>query len=145
MLKECTVSYLSCPNNTNVTPVTNEGERTSVSCKNKILHGCNNLIAGNLQNFSISDLYIVFWSTQVLEQLNDYYTATGVKKMLEEKDYHALEMVISILAAFINRSLEYTETPVLTPAHTLYSNILLDIIHMSSDQNCLRWFSIVLR
>lgn len=76
------------------------------SCKQQILDGGNNLLVEHKSNFYLSDLQSTF-SSQTSSRLNGFFTSTGLKAMLEEKDYDAIDAVFTFAAAFIDRGTGY--------------------------------------
>jgi len=134
-LKECTVSYLSSA--TLETNPTKKGYKRKKfkSCKNQLLSGCNNLLIGYQNDFRVTRLRVDFSSSQTSGQLNGFFTSTGVKGMLEGKDYHAIDTVFPFVAGFLDKATGFHNVAHLTTVHTLYSDLINHLLFNENNQD----------
>lgn len=65
-----------------------------------------------------------FSRDQNTDLLVAFFTPTGIKMMLEENDYCAVDADIQFPAAFIDRFMGCLDSAFLTPICTLYSDIV---------------------
>lgn len=76
-----------------------------------------------------------FSSDQENNFLNGFFTSTGIKKIPGGKDYCAVSAVFSFQAAFIDRSMGYSKSSVLTTIRTRYSEIVNALLFEACSLN----------
>lgn len=133
-LKECTVGYLSVTDKEVLLAVRNKRRKKASSCKSQLLNGCNNLLSAYQKEFPIPGLQVSFSTAQKSSQLNGFFTSTGVKGMLEGKDYAAVDTVFPFIAAFLDRAIGCADNPALTTVHTLYSDIVNQLLYTKPER-----------
>lgn len=108
----------------------NEGEgKKQKPNKRQLLHGCNTFLAAYERYISTSRLYINSSGSHKTALLNGFFVnglfiSTGIKGMLNGKDYRAIDIGISFLAPLLDKSLGGSNRSVLLLIHTLYSDIV---------------------
>ena len=123
-LKECIFVYISALSNDESVFKEPSGNGIIRGAKTALLRGCNSILRAFEADFRVSNLHVDFSSSQKSAQLNGFFTNTGVKGMLEGKDYHQLDMVFPFVAAFIDRASRRTIEAPLTSVCTAYSDLL---------------------
>ena len=112
--------------------------RTYCSLRHTVLKGCNSLLR------SIQDLYTMpgirydFSKKECSTALNGIYTNTGLRGMLEGKDYKVLDTIFPIVFAYVDTWLSDNDSAPLTEVHTLYTDIINTIL---SDNHGNGWIA----
>ena len=112
--------------------------RTYCSLRHTVLKGCNSLLR------SIQDLYTMpgirydFSKKECSTALNGIYTNTGLRGMLEGKDYKVLDTIFPIVFAYVDTWLSDNDSAPLTEVHALYTDIINTIL---SDNHGNGWIA----
>lgn len=104
------------------------GGKSIVYIRLGVLHICNPLLGSIKRDEEFLGTCIDFPEGKVTNRLDGIYTITGLRGMLEGKDYRSLETVFPFVAASINRSTKCETTPSMTIAYTCFSEIAIDVI-----------------
>ena len=126
LLKNCTFNLIS--SNYPAMFSTNKNAKPSVirSKKTSILSGCNTLLRAIERDSGVSGLHVDFSGKDASSRLNGIFLQTGLRGMLEGKDYRRLDTVFPFVAAFID-TVAGSETGQLTKVHMLYTELLLQL------------------
>ena len=128
LLKQCTYYYVTSKHRVSFQHVRRNAKMTIGSKKSAILRGCNSYLRAIETDSGISYLRVDFSSKNASVTLNGFFLETGVRGMLEGKDYRNVDFVFPFVAAFIDRITQESNGD-LTTIHVLYSELLR---HLSS-------------
>ena len=93
-----------------------------------ILRACNSLLKVLEEDCDISNLHVDFSVKEASTTLNGLFLETGVKGMLEGKDYKQLDYVFPFVMAFVDRITGMIDNGQ-TKVHTMYSDLLYQLYH----------------
>lgn len=120
-LEECRVAYLSSLD-TEMSASGHLGQGHKVRpCKTAILNRCNSISAAFRNDFVLSYLHVDYFACQKSEKLNDFFTRTEVRGLLEGKYCSASDMLFAFVAPSIHRVTGYSAKPQVTEVYTIYS------------------------
>ena len=97
------------------------------SQRTAILRACNSILRAIQEDCGSSGIHIDFSTKETSSNLNGIFLETGVRGMLEGKDYRNLDYFFPFVAAFVDRISGCTEGS-LTLVHTLYSKLLHELL-----------------
>ena len=100
-----------------------KGESKICSHKTAILRACNSLLRAVQMDSSTTSMKVDFSTKETSSRLNGIFLETGVRGMLEGKDYRTLDYVFPFVAAFVDRITGCKKNGI-TKVHSLYSDIL---------------------
>ena len=104
---------------------------TATSFKNirtSILRGCNTLLRYFENSHLMPGTRIDFSKKEASSQLNGFYTSTGLRGMLEGKDFKALDFVFPFIFAYVDTWLGYEDSAPLTKLHVSYTSLTNQIM-----------------
>lgn len=105
-------------------PTSKKKEESKISSqKTAILRACNSLLRAIQIDSSTTSMKIDFSTKETSSTLNGIFLETGVRGMLEGKDYKTLDYVFPFVAAFVDR-ITGCQRDGITAVHTLYSELL---------------------
>lgn len=88
---------------------------------------------------SVPELQVCFSTAQKDFHLNDLFTSVDVKRMLEEKDYAAVDTVLNFVAAFLDHAIEVCgDNQTLTTVYKLYTDIVNHQLHTKPEREMQR-------
>lgn len=99
---------------------TNKKPKKAVFHKCLVLNAFNYLFSRYEKGFSDLRFQRNFSTAQYSLHLNDFFTTMDMEGMLEVNDYSAVHL-LSFIAVFLDRVIGWTNKPVLTAIHSLYS------------------------
>ena len=123
LLKQCTYYYVTSKHKVSFQHIRKNTKMTISSKKSAIMRGCNNYLRAIQSDSGISSLRVDFSSKNASVTLNGLFLETGIRGMLEGKDYRNVDFVFPFIAAFIDRITQETKAD-LTSIHVLYSDLL---------------------
>lgn len=91
-----------------------------------VLRACNSLLRAMQDDCTTRSIHIDFSTKEASSALNGIFLQTGIRGMLEGKDYRNLDYVFPFVAAFVDR-ISGCEEGGITAVHTLYSNLLFKL------------------
>lgn len=106
--------------------------RKASFCKTLLFHECNSLLTAYQHDFDLPGLWGDFYTAQKSFHLTGLVTATGVRGMLEGKDYRAIDTFFHFIVAFIDLIKEFNHNPVLKRIHTLYWDIVNQLLYFKA-------------
>ena len=110
---EKTVSFISAKNS-------NKAKFSSK--RTPILRACNSLLRAIEEDSTTTSIHVDFSTKETSSALNGLFLESGIRGMLEGKDYRNLDYVFPFVAAFIDRVTGCEEGGI-TTVHTVYSNL----------------------
>ena len=119
-IKLCLLHYLG--SSTRQATVNNK-RRTYYSLRTPILRGLNTLLRFFQANSTLPGIRVDFSKNECTSQLNGIYTSTGLRGMLEGKDYKNLDSLFPFLYGYVDRWLGNAEDCHLTKLHTEYTDL----------------------
>lgn len=93
------------------------------SKRTAILRACNSLLRAIEKDCTTTSMHIDFSTKETSSALNGFFLESGIRGMLEGKDYRNLDYVFPFVAAFIDRVTGCEEGGI-TTVHTVYSYLL---------------------
>lgn len=84
-------------------------------------------------DFPVPGVRFDYSATPKSNNLNGLHISTGLKGMLEGKDYSNIDMVFPFIAAFLDRVLGYADNQQLTMIHSLYSDVVNMVMYNTPD------------
>lgn len=136
LLKICFVLYLSSGELKDVTFNGTVKKRSLSSLKTLLLRACNSYLSFINDTHSLPDLNVDFSRKDSSLQLNGLFLHSGVRGMLEGKDYRNVDKVFPFVMAFVDRVLGHTTSCPLTNIAVLYSEIRLVHLHQYAHAGC---------
>lgn len=124
LLKNCTYNLVSSKYPAKFSTSKTAKQSAICSKKTAILSGCNTLLRAIERDSGVSGLHVDFSGKDASSCLNGIFLQTGLRGMLEGKDYRRLDTVFPFVAAFID-TVTGSETGQLTKVHMLYTELLL--------------------
>ena len=118
-----------------IIPINNRMRKMS-SLRSSILRGCNTILRFFQSHSFMPGTRIDFSKKDCSSQLNGIYTSTGLRGMLEGKDYKALDTVFPFVFAYVDIWLQQETEASLTSVHVNYTDLVQQIM---SDNNGLGW------
>jgi hypothetical protein len=91
-----------------------------------VLRACNSLLRAIQNDSATTAIHIDFSTKEASSALNGFFLESGIRGMLEGKDYRNLDYVFPFVAAFIDRVSGLQEEGI-TTVHTVYSNLLFKL------------------
>ncbi len=123
LLKQCTYSYI-CSNHLVSFIPNRKNKLTSISTKKTaLLRGCNTYLRALQSDSGIASLHIDFSSKNASATLNGIYLDSGLRGMLEGKDYRNVDYVFPFICSFIDK-ITQQDSASLTSIHVKYSSLL---------------------
>lgn len=117
-LKECNVTYFAWETRA-CSGSKCEGNKRKPN-KLQLLNGCDDLLGSFERDFSMIEIHIAFLVSQETGFLNQFFTSTSIKKMLEGKNYWVVDKVFPFLFTILARFLGYSGNPFLISVQKLY-------------------------
>ena len=99
------------------------------SKRTSILRACNAILRQIEIDSHISQLHVDFSKKESSTQLNGIFLATGIRGMLEGKDFKNLDYVFPFIAAYVDRFRDKPNDPSLTVINAMYSDLLFKLFH----------------
>ena len=132
-IKIALMYYLSA---TSSTAQVNGRSRTYMSIRKQVLRGCNTVLRFFEQHYVMPGVRLDFSKKECSSQLNGIYTSTGLRGMLEGKDYRNLDYFFPFVYAYVDGWLGNHDTAPLTSIHTKYTDIMQQLY---SDNHGFGW------
>jgi len=124
LLKSCTFQLVSSKKRVIFKTGHKSQQQQFASKKVPILSGCNTYLRCIERDNGVPDLHVDFSSKDTSDRLNGIFLQTGLRGMLEGKDYRKLDTVFPFIASFID-TVSGSETAELTRVHMQYTEIIL--------------------
>lgn len=124
LLKTCTFHLVSSKKQVIFKTGHKSKQQQFASKKVPILSGCNTYLRCMERDNGVPDLHVDFSSKDASDRLNGIFLQTGLRGMLEGKDYRKLDTVFPFVASFID-TISGSETAELTRVHMQYTEIIL--------------------
>ena len=91
-----------------------------------LLSACNTLLRCIEADSGLPDLHVDFSSKDASSRLNGIFLTTGVRGMLEGKDFRKLDTVFPFVASFVD-TVTGSDSGAITNVHTQYTEIIRDL------------------
>lgn len=126
LVKSCT--YQLASSNYKVRYINASGKATTSIRSKKIplLAACNTLLRLIERDSGIAQLHVDFSTKDMSSALNGIFLQTGLRGMLEGKDYRALDHVFPFVAAFID-NVTQSQDGTVTKIHMAYSELIQEL------------------
>lgn len=85
-----------------------------------ILRGVNSLLAATDWTANVRRLHVKSSSKGCFKHLNGLFLNSSIRKMFEEKDYRAVNMVLSTISAYIGRAIGFQNGVNMTGFYHIY-------------------------
>ena len=132
LLKKNLIFYLDSDRPISV----NNRVRKLASIRTAVLRGCNSVLRYFQTHSVMPGTRIDFSKSYCSSSLNGLYPSTGLRGMLEGKDFKALDTVFPFIFAYVDTWLgQHSEAP-LTSIHSRYTSLVQQVI---SDNDGLGW------
>lgn len=93
-----------------------------------VLCGCSIFLETIEGNRELPKIQIHFSTVEASYVVDGLFTSSGLRGFLEVKEYHTMNRLSSIVAAFFDQSTRHERTTLLKKIHKGHSEILFDVI-----------------
>lgn len=134
LLRDCSFQFFSSDKMTTKLSGAERQRQPLNRMRVSILCGANFLLAANDRGASAAGLHVDFPSKSCFMQFNGRFLNNGVREILERKNYHAVDIILSITDAYIDRATGFQNVASKTGVHRMYADIVSKVVSQNYGQ-----------